>query len=271
MRCLRCGHLLASNDIYCSHCGSMVKESRDDKLISYYTAQICFVYDRFEKVSTPRNETLTFIKAHSKYGWSLLDLNCTKVIDEHYSDIVPHIEDDGEIYYFVKRGDKWALRTRDRYITEYTYDYMDWSFWGGYIPGYCEIMVDGKKGVMKIKTGEIIFDCIFDKISSSSSCCSDHVRAAQINGKYGIINIERGSYLTSFDYIHEGDAFEAFRKIQLKNLSPFAKQILQVQNVSKSETRGYSRMPSTKDKTPSELIKEMEEIRKRLNVLLNKK
>ena len=84
MRCLNCGHLLSISDIYCSQCGLKVQETRIDRLIAYYKAQICFVYDKFEKVTTFRNNTLTFIKAHSKYGWSLLDLNCTKVLDEYY-------------------------------------------------------------------------------------------------------------------------------------------------------------------------------------------
>lgn len=230
MRCLKCGHLLSNSDIYCSQCGLKVKESRTERVIAYYKAQICFVYDKFEKVTTHRNENLTFIKAHSKYGWSLLNLNGTNALSEHYSDIVPHIEKDEVLYFFVKRGNKWALRTREKYITEYKYDYMHWHFWGGDLPGYCLIKNNDKEGVMKINTGEIVFDCIYDKISNASSDFQDYIRSAEIDGKYGLINIEKGIHLTSFNYNCECAAFEAFRKVQLDRLNPFDKKIIETQN-----------------------------------------
>lgn len=228
MRCLKCGHLLSTSDIYCSHCGLKVQESRTDRLIAYYKAQICFVYDKFEKVTTKRNQTLTFIKAHSKYGWSLLNLNGTNALSEHYSDIVPHIEKDEVLYFFVKRGDKWALRTEDEYITEYKYDYMDWYFWGGDLPGYCLIKNNDKEGVMKIKTGEIVFDCIFDNISNASSDFQDYIRSAKIDGKYGIINIAQKSYLTSFEYNNECTAFEAYREKFKAEMDPLQRRTFEI-------------------------------------------
>ena len=227
MRCLKCGHLLSTSDIYCSQCGLKVQKSRADRLIAYYKAQICFAYDKFEKVSAfaYRNENYTFIKAHSKNGWELFDLNGRKVINETYSDIVPYFEIDGESYYFVKRGEKWALRTTNKYITQYTFDNI---YGRRNLPEYCFIKNNGKEGIIKTGTGEIIFDCIFDSISHADSEYSDHILFAELNGKYGIINIAQKSYLTSFQYNNECAASEAYREKCKANMDPLQRRTFEI-------------------------------------------
>lgn len=211
MYCSKCGTRLPDNANYCMNCGARVEHfMQPDNMMEYYRSVIDFSYTDVKKsednwYNIKDKKSIVYIKAFNESGCRLLDFDCSPVFRERYDDFGCFISKDGIEYFKVKRGDKWCLRTKERILTGFNYDSIDFC-WGSSVDGFVCVKSNNKYGFIQLSTGRTVFDCSFDSIGHLCVQWPDDCFPVSKEGRWGVISLKRASVIRPFVYREEWEA-----------------------------------------------------------------
>jgi len=211
MYCIKCGTRLPENANFCMNCGTRVEQRlQPNNMMEYYRSVIGFSYTKVEMTGgywyhCNSQGKVAYLKAFNERGCRLLDFDGKTVFCD-YDDYDFYISKEGIEYYSVKKDEKWALRTKDRLLTQFLYDKIHF-IWNGDSPGIVQVSNAKQYGFIELETGKTIFDCIFKEISSCCAQWPNDWHPALKGDRWGIINVRSGAVVHPFVFFHDYEAF----------------------------------------------------------------
>ncbi len=211
MFCIKCGTQLPDDANYCSHCGIKIERIfRPLSMTEYYRSVIDFTYTDVVKsednwYNMKDGKSIVYIKAFNETGCRLLDFNCTPAIRDKYDDYGCFISKEGIEYFKVKKGGKWGLRTKERLLTEFIFEEIDF-LWISSVEGFVCVKRNNKYGFLQLCTGRLVFDCSFDSVGHLCAQWPDDCFPVSKEKKWGVISLKRESVIRPFVYGEEWQA-----------------------------------------------------------------
>lgn len=181
-------------------------------MMEYYRSVIDFSYTKIElsedKLYTKKNgQTIGYLKAYNESGCSLFYFDGRPVFSQIYDDCGCFISKDGIEYFKIKSGAKWGFRTIRNLLAKFQFDELD-LYWFGGVDGIVRVKNNNKYGFLRLATGHVVFDCIFDDIGHRAIQWPEDYRTASKDNRWGVISLERGVAVSSFVFRNEGEALE---------------------------------------------------------------
>lgn len=206
MYCIKCGTRLPDNANFCINCGAKVEQRlQPNNLIEYYRSMIDFSFTKIEMTDGynhySNNKKIEYLKAFDDDVCYVFDFSCNRIFAGLYNDFDFIIYNNIE-YFLLQKGNKWALMTKQGFLTQFIYDKIGTCMLA---PGYVCVTQDEKHGIINLTSGKTVFDCIFDDIGHRCTSWPDDCFTVKKDNKWGAISIIHGTILIPFIYKNEYD------------------------------------------------------------------